>query len=254
MFSPGHTLASATYVIGDAAFIHDTLFMPDSGTARADFPGGSAKRLWRSIQHILALPEETRLFTGHDYQPGGRAPLWESTVAEQKLTNPHVVGKDEAAFVALREERDRSLPMPKLILHALQVNVRGGRLPDPETNGRRYLKFPLDALAGAAWAEARIMIIMRSDIQARAGEAAGLLKTFANSNRLRIVCTLRILGSTAIILVVPTVNFIRLAYCRESRDELPHAGRAQAYLVGPHWAVPISRSRSRRRSWFCAIS
>jgi glyoxylase-like metal-dependent hydrolase (beta-lactamase superfamily II) len=151
MFSPGHTLASATYVIGDAAFIHDTLFMPDSGTARADFPGGSAKRLWRSIQDILALPEETRLFTGHDYQPGGRAPLWESTVAEQKLTNPHVVGKDEAAFVALREERDRSLPMPKLMLHALQVNVRGGRLPDPETNGRRYLKFPLDALAGAAW-------------------------------------------------------------------------------------------------------
>ena len=90
MFSPGHTLASITYVIGDAAFIHDTLFMPDSGTARADFPGGSSKRLWRSIQDILALPDDTRLFTGHDYQPGGREPQWESTVAEQKAKNTHV--------------------------------------------------------------------------------------------------------------------------------------------------------------------
>lgn len=151
LFSPGHTLASITYVIGDAAFVHDTLFMPDSGTARADFPGGSAKALWGSIQDILALPDETRLFTGHDYQPGGREPHWESTVAEQKRSNPHVAGIDEAMFVALREARDRTLPMPKLILHALQVNVRGGRLPEPEDNGRRYLKFPLDALAGAAW-------------------------------------------------------------------------------------------------------
>lgn len=151
LFSPGHTLASATYVVGDAAFVHDTLFMPDSGTARADFPGGSAKVLWGSIQRILALPDETRLFTGHDYQPGGREPRWESTVAEQKRSNPHIAGVDEAAFVALRQARDRTLPMPKLILHALQVNVRGGRLPEPEDNGMRYLKFPLDALAGAAW-------------------------------------------------------------------------------------------------------
>lgn len=151
LFSPGHTLASITYVIGDAAFVHDTLFMPDSGTARADFPGGDARILWKSIQDILALPDETRIFTGHDYQPDGRAPRWESTVAEQKKSNPHVAGMTEEAFVALRTKRDKTLPMPKLILHALQVNIRGGRLPEPESNGKRYLKFPLDALQGAAW-------------------------------------------------------------------------------------------------------
>ncbi|TKT80296.1 MBL fold metallo-hydrolase [Aquamicrobium sp. LC103] len=152
LFSPGHTLASITYVIGDAAFVHDTLFMPDSGTARADFPGGSASRLYRSIEQILALPDETRLFTGHDYQPGGREPLWESTVAEQKASNTHISKcRSEADFVRVREERDRTLPMPKLILHALQVNINGGRLPEPETNGKRYLKFPLDILEGAVW-------------------------------------------------------------------------------------------------------
>lgn len=151
LFSPGHTLASVTYVIGDAAFVHDTLFMPDSGTARADFPGGSATMLWASIQGILALPDATRLFTGHDYQPGGREPLWESSVGEQKLLNPHVTGKSEADFVALREARDKTLPMPKLILHALQVNVNGGQLPPPEDNGQRYLKFPLDAFPRAVW-------------------------------------------------------------------------------------------------------
>jgi glyoxylase-like metal-dependent hydrolase (beta-lactamase superfamily II) len=152
MFSPGHTLASITYVIGDAAFVHDTLFMPDSGTARADFPGGSAKQLWQSIQEIVALPEETRIFTGHDYQPNGRLPMWESTVKEQKNSNIHLAnGKTETEFVALREARDKTLPMPKLILHALQVNIRGGRLPEPEDDGRRYLKFPLDALGSAAW-------------------------------------------------------------------------------------------------------
>lgn len=151
MFSPGHTLASVTYLVGDAAFVHDTLFMPDSGTARADFPGGSARALWASIQAILALPEETRLFTGHDYQPGGRAVRWESSVGLQKRTNTHVRDQDEAAFVALREARDRELPMPKLILHALQVNLQAGRLPAPEANGRRYLRFPLDALPGATW-------------------------------------------------------------------------------------------------------
>ncbi len=149
--SPGHTLASISYVIGDAAFIHDTLFMPDSGSARADFPGGSAADLWRSIQAILALPDETRLFTGHDYCPGGREARWESTVAEQRAANPHVAGKTEADFVGLREARDRTLPMPKLILHALQVNVRGGELPAAEDNGRRYLKIPLDALPGSVW-------------------------------------------------------------------------------------------------------
>ena len=151
MLSPGHTLASVTYVVGDAAFVHDTVFMPDAGTARADFPGGSAAALWASIQAILALPDETRLFTGHDYEPGGRAAKWESTVGEQKRSNPHLAGMTEERFVTLRQERDKTLPMPKLILHALQVNIRGGRLPEPEANGRRYLKFPLDALSGAAW-------------------------------------------------------------------------------------------------------
>jgi glyoxylase-like metal-dependent hydrolase (beta-lactamase superfamily II) len=152
LFSPGHTLASITFVIGDAAFVHDTLFMPDSGTARADFPGGSAKALWNSIQEILALPDQTRVFTGHDYQPGGREPRWESTVGEQKRANIHMAKyTSEAAFVAAREARDKTLPMPKLILHALQVNTNGGRLPEPESNGRRYLKIPLDVLKGAVW-------------------------------------------------------------------------------------------------------
>lgn len=152
LFSPGHTLASITYVIGDAAFVHDTLFMPDSGTARADFPGGSASRLYGSIMEILSLPDETRIFTGHDYQPGGREPLWESTVAEQKAQNSHMSKcTTEAEFVAVRSARDKTLAMPKLILHALQVNMNGGRLPEPEANGKRYLKFPLDALEGVAW-------------------------------------------------------------------------------------------------------
>ncbi|WP_199562555.1 MBL fold metallo-hydrolase [Pelagibacterium lacus] len=152
MLSPGHTLASITYVIGDAAFVHDTLFMPDSGTARADFPGGSAQVLWHSIQAILALPDQTRIFTGHDYQPGGRAPRWESTVAEQKATNIHMATlTTPEAFIAAREARDRTLPMPKLILHALQVNTNAGRLPEPESNGKRYLKIPLDALPTAVW-------------------------------------------------------------------------------------------------------
>ncbi|RKD61456.1 glyoxylase-like metal-dependent hydrolase (beta-lactamase superfamily II) [Rhizobium sp. WW_1] len=151
LFSPGHTLASITYVIGDAAFVHDTMFMPDGGTARADFPGGDAAVLWRTIQAILSLSDETRLFTGHDYQPDGREARWESTVREQKRLNPHLAGKTEAEFVALRRARDRTLPMPKLILHALQVNIAGGRLPEPEANGTRYLKFPLNALTGSAW-------------------------------------------------------------------------------------------------------
>jgi glyoxylase-like metal-dependent hydrolase (beta-lactamase superfamily II) len=154
MFTPGHTLASIAYRVGDATFVHDTLFMPDSGSARADFPGGSAHALWRSIQRIMALPDDTRLFTGHDYRPGGREAAWESTVARQRAENPHLVETPtEEAFVAMRQARDRELPMPKLILHSLQVNIRGGRLPEPEANGRRYLKIPLDALEGAAWGE-----------------------------------------------------------------------------------------------------
>ncbi|MCX5577834.1 MBL fold metallo-hydrolase [Kaistia terrae] len=152
MFSPGHTLASITYVVGDAAFVHDTLFMPDSGTARADFPGGSASDLWHSIQAILSLPDETRLFTGHDYQPGGREPKWQSTVAEQRAHNTHIsVCATEAEFVDVRRRRDATLPMPKLILHALQVNTNGGRLPEPEANGRRYLKIPIGALGEPNW-------------------------------------------------------------------------------------------------------
>jgi glyoxylase-like metal-dependent hydrolase (beta-lactamase superfamily II) len=152
MFSPGHTLASVTYVVGDAAFVHDTLFMPDSGTARADFPGGSAKLLWRSIQAILTLPDETRVFTGHDYRPDGREPMWESTIGEQKAKNTHISAYvAEAEYVAAREARDRTLPMPRLILHALQVNTNAGRLPEPESNGRSYLKIPLNLLQGAAW-------------------------------------------------------------------------------------------------------
>lgn len=145
--SPGHTLASITYVIGDAAFVHDTLFQPDFGTARADFPGGSAPALYDSIQRILALPEQTRLFTGHDYKPNGRPAQWESTVAEQKRSNIHMAKHPtRESYIAMREARDRSLPMPALILHALQVNLRGGRLPAAENNGRSYLKIPIGAL------------------------------------------------------------------------------------------------------------
>ena len=147
MFSPGHTLASITYVIGDAAFVHDTIFQPDFGTARADFPGGSARELYRSIMAILALSDDMRLFTGHDYMPGGRPPQWESTVGEQKRANTHLKGRpSEAEFVRMREARDKTLPMPKLMLQALQVNMRGGRLPAPEANGRSYLKIPIGAL------------------------------------------------------------------------------------------------------------
>ena len=154
LLTPGHTLASIAYVVGDAAFIHDTIFMPDGGTARADFPGGSARVLWNSIQRIMALPNHTRLFTGHDYCPAGRKPRWESTVAQQRAENIHLTkAKTEQEFVSLREKRDREMPMPKLILHSLQVNLRGGRLPQPESNGRSYLKIPLNALEAAPWGE-----------------------------------------------------------------------------------------------------
>jgi glyoxylase-like metal-dependent hydrolase (beta-lactamase superfamily II) len=147
---PGHTLASVTYLIGDAAFVHDTLFQPDSGTARCDFPGGNAGALYDSIQRIFALPDQTRLFTGHDYRPNGRTAQWESTVAQQKRDNTHLgtragAAHDRASFVTLRETRDKTLPLPELMLAALQINLRGGGLPEPEDNGRSYLKIPLNA-------------------------------------------------------------------------------------------------------------
>jgi glyoxylase-like metal-dependent hydrolase (beta-lactamase superfamily II) len=147
MLSPGHTPCSITYVVGDAVFVHDTLFQPDYGTARCDFPGGSARELYHSIQAILALPGDTRVFTGHDYKPGGRPAKWESTITEQKTSNPHLKDDpNEDEFVKTREARDRVLPMPKLILHALQVNLRGGKLPPAEADGRSYLKIPIGAL------------------------------------------------------------------------------------------------------------
>jgi glyoxylase-like metal-dependent hydrolase (beta-lactamase superfamily II) len=145
--APGHTPANVVYVVGDAAFVNDTIFMPDFGTARADFPGGSARELYRSIRRILELPDATRLFVGHDYMPGGREPAWEATVAEQKASNVHLKGDcTEEAFVKLREGRDAELAMPRLILHALQVNINAGRLPPPESNGTSYLKIPLNRL------------------------------------------------------------------------------------------------------------
>ena len=145
LHTPGHTPACLTYVIGDAAFVHDTLFQPDFGTARADFPGGDAATLYRSIQAILELPDETRLFTGHDYMPDGREPRWESTVGEQRERNPHLQNMDESAYTALRNKRDAELPLPALMLAALQINTRGGRLPTPENNGTAYLKIPVNA-------------------------------------------------------------------------------------------------------------
>jgi glyoxylase-like metal-dependent hydrolase (beta-lactamase superfamily II) len=148
LHTPGHTPACVSYRIGDAVFVGDTLFMPDYGTARADFPGGDARTLYRSIQRILALPPETRLFMCHDYKPAGRADVvWETTVAEERAHNIHVHdGVREDAFVAMREARDKTLPMPVLILPSVQVNIRGGEFPAPEANGVRYLKLPIDAL------------------------------------------------------------------------------------------------------------
>jgi glyoxylase-like metal-dependent hydrolase (beta-lactamase superfamily II) len=151
MLSPGHTPASVTYLVDDIAFIHDTLFMPDVGTARADFPGGSAVDLWKSIQRILALPDNTRVFTGHDYPPKDREPAWESTVAQQKAENVHLrKARTVDEFVRLREERDKGLPLPAQMLFALQVNIRGGRLPEPIA-AKRFLTIPVDAFPDAAW-------------------------------------------------------------------------------------------------------
>lgn len=150
LHTPGHTPACITYVIGDAAFVGDTVFMPDYGTARADFPGGDASALYRSIQRILDLPAHTRIFTGHDYLPAGRdKPAWESTVAEQRARNVHVhEGVTEDAFVQMRKARDATLEPPVLILPSLQVNIRAGALPPPESDGHRYLKLPINRLGG----------------------------------------------------------------------------------------------------------
>jgi glyoxylase-like metal-dependent hydrolase (beta-lactamase superfamily II) len=145
--TPGHTPDGVSYLMGDAAFIGDTMFMPDGGTARCDFPGGDPRILYASLRRILALPASTRLFVCHDYQPGGRAPAWETSVAAQREANIHVRdGVDEAAFVALRTERDRGLPPPVLLIPAVQVNMRAGALPPAEANGVSYLKLPVDLL------------------------------------------------------------------------------------------------------------
>ena len=143
--TPGHTSDSLTYVIADAAFVGDTLFMPDSGTARCDFPGGDAGQLYDSIQRILALPADTRLFMCHDYATGGREYLHHTTVAEQKRANIHVHdGVTRQEYIQLRTTRDRTLKVPALLLPAVQVNIRAGRLPEPEANGIAYLKIPLN--------------------------------------------------------------------------------------------------------------
>lgn len=147
MHTPGHTPACVTYLIGDAAFVGDTLFMPDYGTARCDFPGGDARTLYRSIRRILELPPETRIFVGHDYPSGaGRdAPAWETTVAAERASNKHVGGgADEDGFVKMRTARDAALDPPGLLMPSLQVNIRGGALPPAEADGRIYLRTPLD--------------------------------------------------------------------------------------------------------------
>ena len=148
LHTPGHTPACLTYVIGDAAFVGDTLFMPDFGTARCDFPGGSAETMWESIQKILALPDETRIFVGHDYKAEGREDYaWETTVGAQKRLNKHVgAGSSREEFVRLRTERDGQLAMPRLIIPSLQVNMRAGQMPKPEDNGTTYLKVPVNTL------------------------------------------------------------------------------------------------------------
>ena len=145
LFSPGHTLASITYATDGAAFVHDTLMMPDMGTSRADFPGGSSAALYQSIERILALPDDTALLIGHDYEKDDRDVECCATVAEHRAKNVHVGdNRSEADFVKLRDTRDATLPLPKLMLAALQVNIRGGRLPDPEPCGRAFLKIPLN--------------------------------------------------------------------------------------------------------------
>lgn len=145
--TPGHTPTCCTYHIGDSIFVGDTIFMPDFGTARCDFPGGDAKQLYHSLQKILSLPDETRMFMCHDYMPGGRDLRWETSVGEQKNSNIHIKsGTQEAEFVKMRTERDAQLPVPKLILPSLQVNIRAGQLPEAEESGTRFIKLPLNKL------------------------------------------------------------------------------------------------------------
>lgn len=148
LHTPGHTAACLTYLIGDAAFVGDTVFMPDYGTARADFPGGDAHALYRSIRKLLALSPETRIFTGHDYLPKGRdTHAWEATVGEHRAANVHMhEGVSEEAFVAMRTARDQTLSAPRLILPSLQVNIRAGRLPPAESDGQTYLRLPVNRL------------------------------------------------------------------------------------------------------------
>ncbi len=148
LHTPGHTPACLTYVVGDAAFVGDTLFMPDFGTARCDFPGGSSETLYNSIQKILALPDETRIFVGHDYKAPGRDEFaWETTVAEQKALNVHVGGgKSEEEFVSMRDARDANLAKPRLIIPSLQVNMRAGNMPPADEQGNVYLKVPVNKI------------------------------------------------------------------------------------------------------------
>lgn len=147
MLTPGHTPACMTHVVGDAAFVGDTLFMPDGGTARADFPGGDARVLYRSIKRVLALPPETRLFMCHDYAPNGRDIKWETSVADERAHNIHVRnGISEDEFVQMRTARDATLALPKLIIPSIQVNIRGGNLPEPDASGKRQLKVPINEL------------------------------------------------------------------------------------------------------------
>lgn len=146
LHTPGHTPACTVHIMGDAAFVGDTLFMPDGGSARCDFPGGSAEQLYDSIQKILALPDQMRLFMCHDYGPGGREIEWETSVRDEKAANIHVGdGKTKADFVKFRSERDAQLAMPKLIIPSLQVNMKAGELPNPEGNGTAYFKVPVNA-------------------------------------------------------------------------------------------------------------
>ena len=147
MHTPGHTPACTTHVAGDAAFVGDTLFMPDGGTARADFPGGDARELYRSIKKLMALPGDMRLFMCHDYGPNGRDIRWETTVAEERKHNIHVRdGVSEDEFVEVRQARDKTLAMPRLLVPSIQVNIRAGRLPEPDESGKRFLKVPVNVL------------------------------------------------------------------------------------------------------------
>lgn len=154
LHTPGHTAACVSYKVGDAIFVGDTLFMPDYGTARTDFPGGNAAELYQSIRRMLAYPAETRLFMCHDYKAPGRDHFaWETTVAEQRARNIHIhEGVDEAAFVTMRQERDKGLAAPRLLLPSVQVNIRAGHLPPAEDNAVHYLKLPLRLPDGADWA------------------------------------------------------------------------------------------------------